>query len=292
MSETTTMPAPVDLALPQEFPPAVFGHAYQPHRPRYRETPTLHRADSWQFSTPEGLPVACTAGFALRIANPQAVLPGTNEYAAYDELELLTALARINIVPARLCKRHCFSAELRETYIALYSPDPLVTQMLVWEHVTGQMRRKVTVSADAAAVIAEAISCPATQSTGEPTGQPLTGPVTVTLSGHADALIAGMVGPPDTGNSTVVDDPKRVWKQGIYASDATWAEVSAAFPSSLATERDMTAMDFGAVLAEVREAFPLSVFRQWAEASLRFADHDLYAVWDNLGHYYNPEAGF
>jgi len=290
MNDTTTMPATPEARLPQEFPPAVFGHAYHAYQPRrgvYRETPTLHHADG-TWATPEGLPLACTAGFALRIANPQAVLPGIDEYGRCDEGELLTALARMGIAPARLCKRHCFSAELRETYTALHRPDPLATQMLVWEHVTGQMRREVTVSADAAALIAVAIG-DGSAATSAVVAGPGTEPVTVTLSGHADAVIAGLVGPPDTGN--IVDDRERVWHQGIYASTATWNEACAAFPLSLSLGRDLSRVDREAVWAEIREAFPLSVFRQWADASLRFQQMSPDPVADVLAHYYNPEAG-
>jgi hypothetical protein len=289
MTDTDTFtPARIldpDGALPQQWPPVVLG----------RETPNLHRADTSddQYATPEGLFLACKSAFALRMARPRAVLPGKDKWGGCDDDVLLTAFLRLRVRPKWLCKR-CFGAELIGRYRSLHSTDPLLMDMLAWEWQNRQTRRTVTVSAEAAAVIAEAVAFAADEpaAEGEPVGQPRTEPVTVTLSGHADALVAGMVGPPDTGNSTVTDDRKRVWKQGIHASDDTWREVHEAFPLSLVHERDMSTMDFHAVLAEVREAFPLAVFRKWADQSLRFQNPDIRGqLWDNLAHYYDPEAG-
>lgn len=283
-----------ELALPQDRSPAVFGYAYQPHRPRYRRNRTLHRASTW-LAAPEGMSLACPTGGGLRIAQPEVVLPSTDEFGwCGDESLVLLALATRGIPPARLCKR-CFRT-VADAYSALYAAsrsEPLLLGMLAWDYRTAQTRREVTVSADAAALIADAVAyttgraAGADTSTVEVSGEP----VTVTLSGHADAVIAGLVGPADTGNSTVVDDRKRVWKQGIYASDATWDEVHAAFPLSLYHGRDLSGVDRAAVWAEIREAFPLSVFRQWADASLMFQEERYGPLWDQLTHYYDPEAG-
>lgn len=282
-----------ELALPQDRSPAVFGYAYQPHRPRYRRNPTLHRASEW--GGPEGMQLVCSTGGGLRIAKPEVVLPSTDEFGwCGDESLVLLALATRGIPPARLCKR-CFRT-VADAYGKLYREsrsEPLLLGMLAWDYRMGQARREVTVSTDAAALIAAAIAYTTDRAagTGEPRAAAGTEPVTVTLSGHADAVIAGLVGPADTGNSTVADDRERVWHQGVYASDATWDEMHAAFPLSLYHGRDLSGVDLVPVWAEIREAFPLSMFRQWADASLMFQEERYGPLWDQLTHYYDPEAG-
>lgn len=223
--------------------PIVLG--YGRNRLKPRSTPAgqqLHRAGD--TADAHGLRLHCNSGHGLRILQPAAILPTDNADGADGAAAVLDALHTLAVDPARLCRR-CFR-DIRPTY---------------WEQRTARHRREVTVSADAAALIARVVAF-RDHEPPPPAGEASDGPRTATLSGHADAIIAGLVAPLDL----------EVRHKHINASDQTWAEIHAAFPLALHARADIDSMDITAVFAEIREVFPAHIFTDWADLAGQFTD--------------------
>lgn len=264
--------------------PVFFGFSYSRTRPGSSNS-RLHRAagEADEF----GVLLGCTSGYALRIVRAEAKLTPRGAARTYSMYDVFRVLAPLDIPADRLCQR-CFGDAVIAEYRSAREGGRLAELALAtaWDDQLAQIRRTFTVSADAAAFIAYSVATTADQTNAEPhrTAEKQTAPHTVTLSGHAAAVIAGLVGPQDDGSSTVADDPNKVWYDGINASDATWDEVRSAFPLSLFTTHDWSGSDFAAAQAEARKVFPLTTFRSWADASMRFE-------MGLVDHFYDPEAG-
>lgn len=292
----TTPTTTPDSALRQDWTPVVLGFGWQTRTGKRVVGGKLHlgRPDADLY----GMYVRCERDHKLRIAKPEAIVPATDDHGGTHEHLMLGALLTLNLHANQFCTL-CFPKDVIETYLHARAngSGPKLVEALRWEHETAQARRTVTVSADAAAVIAYEVAFTTDrQARRDPTPEQGTAEHTVTVSGHADALIAGLVGPPDLGDTNVDDDRERVWHQGIFATNTTWAEAQAAFPLSLYTRRDLSQVDMDAVWAEIRQAFPLAVFRAWADKTLEFhhtGTSPLLGEYSEplLDHYYDPLAG-
>lgn len=293
-----TPPCTVHTTTPDPaWTPAVLGFGFQTRTGKAVLRGKLHHGT--EDATPEGVVIRCSTDFGLRIAQPEAVLPPIGKFAGTHRHLLLGALATLDLPPERLCLG-CFGQDLITAYGSARADGSLTTlvEALTWEHDTAQAQRTITVSAAAAAVIAHQVAFTDDRRALRPgNGTVEPGAThTVTLNGHADAVICGLVGPQDLGKGTEADDRARVWYQGIHAPDSTWAQVHAAFPLSLCEDVDLSLVDTDATWDEIRREFPLPTFRAWADTTIRLrhttTEPDGFTTTDPMTeHFYDPEAG-
>lgn len=254
--------------------PAVLGFAaYRNGKPSPHSK--LHRANG--DGDRYGMYTFChRPTFSSRITRAEATMPPRDDYGTPFDDALIEQLVALDLPPQRLCMT-CIPQQARAAY--------------AWEYETAHTSRTVTVSPDAAAVIAYEVAFTQNRVKAQrkPASMQPSTPITVTVSGHAEAAIAGFCALPDIGDSTLIDDPQRVWRQGIILGDSTWNELHTTFPLSLYEQRDFTTVDMDAVIAETRRVFPLSVFRTWADAAIK---HNVGQDWSTLTiHCYDPAAG-